>query len=76
MKGILFIIGGLLLVISVISYFAVRIYLKPDFDEELDDYYFELEEQHPGYAAYLKWSRTAFGGITVAVLLIFLAAII
>lgn len=76
MKGLLFIIGGLILILSAISYAIIRIYLKPKFDDELDDYYFELEEQHPDYAGYLKWSRIAFGGITVAVLLIFLAAII
>jgi hypothetical protein len=54
----------------------VKIRLNPKDDSELDDYYYELEEQHPGYAKYLKWSQITFISTVVSVLLLFIAMVI
>lgn len=42
MKGLLFIVGGVLLVLSAVVYAIIKTCLKSGFDDELDDYYFEL----------------------------------
>lgn len=72
MEAILYIVAGVMLMASVAAHFYVRVRLKPG-DDELDDYYYELEESHPGYARYGKWLRITFGGIALGVLLLFVA---
>jgi hypothetical protein len=57
-------------------YAITKIYLKPKFEDDIDDYYYELEEQHPDYARYLKYSRIAFASLAAAVLMMFLAMMI
>ncbi len=54
----------------------MRIYLRPKDDSDLDDYYYEFEEQHPAYARYIKWSRITFIGSVIAVLTLFIAAVL
>ena len=71
----IYIIAGMLLIISAIANVFVRITLKPKQDDDLDDYYYEFEDQHPDYRRYLKWSRITFTGICIAVLLLFLAMV-
>ena len=48
---ILYIIAGGLLIVSVIAHIYVRIRLRPG-DSDLDDYYYEFEDQHPEVARY------------------------
>jgi len=76
MCTVLYIIAGPLFLISAASYVYVRIYLRPKDDSDLDDYYYEFEEQHPVYARYIKWSRITFIGAVIAVLLLFIAAVL
>jgi hypothetical protein len=73
MNKILYLIGGPLLLISVAAHIYVRIRLRPRDDSDLDDYYYEFEEQHPAYAKYLFWSRITFAAIALATLLLFFA---
>jgi hypothetical protein len=73
---VLYIIAGPLFLLSIAAHFYVKIRLNPKDDSDLDDYYYEFEEQHPGYANYLKWSRITFTGIVISVLLLFIAMII
>jgi type IV secretory pathway VirB3-like protein len=73
MNKILYLIGSPLLLISVAAHIYVRIRLCPKDDSDLDDYYYEFEEQHPAYAKYLFWSRITFAAIALATLLLFLA---
>ena len=54
MDTILFTIGVVLLLGSIAGYFYVRIRLKPR-DPDLDDYYYEFEDEHPEVALYNKW---------------------
>lgn len=76
MNTILYIIGGPLFLISLAAHLYVRIRLRPKEGSDLDDYYYEFEHQHPDYARYTKWSKITFTAAAVAVLLLFLAAVI
>ena len=49
--------------------------MRPKEDSDLEDYYYEFEDQHPDYANYLKWSRITFAGAIVGALLLFIAAV-
>jgi len=72
----LYIIAGPLFLISIVAHFYVKIRLRPKENSDLEDYYYEFEEQHPDYANYLKWSRITFTATAVSALLLFLAMII
>ena len=73
MKMILLIIAGPLLLISAVAHLYVRIRLNPKDDPELEDYYHEFEDQHPGYARYTKWLHITFTAIIISILLLFIA---
>jgi hypothetical protein len=75
MNAVLYIVAGPLFLISIAGHFYVKLRLRPD-DSELDDYYHEFEDQQPGYARYEKWSRITLAGVTVSMLLLFVAAVI
>ena len=75
MDAILYIIAGPLFLISIAAHFYVRLKLRPK-DSELDDYYYEFEDQHPGLARYEKWSRITFAAAAIAALLLLLAGVI
>ena len=76
MDAIVYIIAGPLFLISLAAHIYVKIYLRPKDGSDLDDYYYEFEDQHPAYARYIKWSRITFAATCLAVLLLFLAAVI
>jgi hypothetical protein len=73
MDTILYIISGPLFLISLAAHLYVRIRLRPKNNSDLDDYYYEFEEQHPAYAKYAKWSKITFAAIAIATLLLFIA---
>lgn len=75
MDIIVYIIAGPLFLISIAGHLYVRIRLRPKDDSDLDEYYYEFEDQHPGYAKYTKWSRITFMGAVIAALLLFLALV-
>ena len=76
MDTILYIIAGPLFLISIAGYFFVKFRLSPKEDSDLDEYYYEFEDQHPGLAKYTKWSKITFTAAVIAALLLFLAAVI
>jgi hypothetical protein len=76
MDTVLYIIAAPLFLISLAAHFYVKIRLRPKEDSDLDDYYYEFEHQHPGFAKYTKWSKITFAAATVAALLLFIAAVI
>ena len=76
MDTILYIIAGPLFVISITGYIIVKLRLQPKDDSDLDDYYYEFEQEHPAYAKYMKWSRITFTAACLAALLLFIAAVI
>ena len=73
MDTILYIIAGPLFLISLASHIIVRICLRPKDDDDLDDYYYEFEDQHPAYAKYLKWSKITLTSAVISLLLLFIA---
>ena len=76
MDTFLYIIAGPLFLISIGAHFYVKIRLRPKENSDLEDYYYEFEEQHPDYANYLKWSRITFIAAAVGALLLFIAVVI
>ena len=76
MDTILCIIAGPLFVMSLAAHIYVKLRLRPKDDSDLDDYYYEFEDQHPAMARYTKWSRITFTAATIAALLLFLAFVI
>ncbi len=83
MDTALYIIAGPLFLVSIAAHFYVKIHLRPPWeslrtkeDSDLDDYYYEVEEQHPDLANYVKWSRITFIAAAVGALLLFIAAVI
>lgn len=75
MDTILYIVGSVLFLMFITGYIVVQIKLRPRDDSDLDDYYHEFEEQHPGYARYLRWSRITFTGAVIAALILLLTRV-
>lgn len=75
MDTILYIIAGPLFLISFAGYLYVKLSLKPKEDSDLDDYYYEFEDQHPAMAKYIKWSKITLSIAVIAALLLFLALV-
>ena len=73
MDKFIYIIAGLMFLISLGAHLYVRVRLRPKDDSELDEYYYEFEERHPGFARYTKWSRITFAALAISVLLLFIA---
>ncbi len=73
MKIFLYIIGAPLFLFSLFAYMGVFFFMRPKVDSDLEEYYFELEEHHPGYARYHKWSRITFSMAAAGALMMFLA---
>ena len=67
----IYILGGMLFLASAAAHVYVRFRLRPP-DDDLDDYYHEFEDQHPGYARYDRWLGITMAGATSGVLLFFL----
>lgn len=71
---LIIIVAGPLFMISMAGYIYVRLKLKPEYDEQLDDYYYEFEEQCEPLAVYNKWSGITLTGAVIGALLLFAAA--
>jgi hypothetical protein len=71
METIILIIAGPLFLTAVAGHIYVKIRLRPG--DDLDDYYHEFEDQHPGYARYSKWSRITLTTAIISMLLLFIA---
>jgi len=71
----MYIAGGFLFLGSLAAHVYARVRLRPRDDSDLDDYYHEFEDQHPGYARYTKWLRLTLAGAAAGVLLLFLGVV-
>ncbi len=71
MRPLLCVFGGLLFLIAFSAHVFVRWQMRPR--EDLEDYAPEFEEQHLGYASYLKWYRMTLCLASAGALLLFLA---
>lgn len=74
-KLLVIIIAIPLFLFSTAGYIYSKLRLKPKDDSELDDYYWEFEDQDPGYAKYIKYSQMTLMGVVVSMLLLFLALV-
>ena len=70
------IIGGPLFLIALFAHFYVKVSLRPKPGSDFDDYYYEFEDQHPGFARYTKWSKITFTTAVIGALLLFLGVVI
>jgi hypothetical protein len=76
MVRLLYVIGGLLFLLSATAHLYARVYLRPRGRSDLDDYYYEFEDQHPAYARYGRWLQVSLGGAACGVLLLFLGMVL
>jgi len=76
MRRILYLIGGPLFLISIVAHLYVKLRLRNQYNSDLDDYYYEFEDKHPGLAKYTKWSQITFILVAIAALLLFVAAVL
>jgi len=74
-RALTLLVAGPLFLMSIGAYIYVQLRLKPDSDE-LDDYFWEVEDKHPGLARYNKWSRITLAVTAVSAILLFAAAFI
>ena len=75
MDVLLYIVGGTLFLVSIAAHFYVRLRLRPK-DEDLEDVYYEFEDQQPEVIRFEKWSRITFTAATIGILLFFIAVFI
>ena len=75
-KLMLILISGLLFTASAAAHLYAKVRLRPREDSDLDDYYHEFEDQHPGLARYNAWCRVTLTGVIIAMLLMFLAIVL
>ncbi len=68
----MYILGGLLFFGSVVAHLCVRVWLRPR-DPDLDDVYYEFEDEHPEYARYSRWLRITMATGTLGMLMAFVA---
>ena len=69
-------LAGVLFCVSTAAHIYAKVRLRPREDSELDDYYHEIEEQHPPLARYHKWCRVTLTGVIIAMLLMFIAVFV
>lgn len=75
MLRFLYVVGGLLFLVSAVAHMYVRVRLRPRDDSGLDNCYHEFEEQHPEYARYTKWLHITLAGAALGILLLFLVSV-
>lgn len=76
MDIILWIIAAPLFIVSLVAHIYVKLRLSPKEGSDLDDYYYEFEDRHPGFAKYAKWSKITFTAAVISMLLMLIAAVI
>ena len=75
MDVVIYIIAGPLFLISICGHIYVKVWMKREYDSDLDDYYYEFEDRHPALAGYNKWSQITFAGAALSALVLFIAAV-
>ena len=76
LKVILILLAGMLFLASATGHFYAKMRLRPREDSDLDHYYHEFEDRHPGLARYDKWCRITLAGVIIAMLLMFMALVL
>jgi len=63
--------GGFLFLGSLAAHVYARVRLRPAKDSDLDDVYYEFEDEHPEYARYNQWLTLTLAGAALGMLLLF-----
>jgi hypothetical protein len=71
LEVILMLIAGPMFLLSLAGHIYVKLKMRPK--DDIDEYYYEVEDQHPDLARYEKWSRITFAGAVIAALLLFVS---
>ena len=74
MAIILYLIAGPLFIISLIAHIYIKITMRPQPKDDLEEFYYE--EFHEGRDKYSKLTKLTFAGIALSILLIFIATYI
>ena len=75
MAVLLCLVGGSLFIISASAHLYVKFRLRPK-DEDLEDIYYEFEDQQPDIVKYEKWSRVTFTGAIIGIFMLFISIFI
>ena len=75
-RVMLILAAGILFLISAAGHLFAKVCLRPRQDTDLDTYYHEFEDRHPGLARYNAWCRATLVGVIIAMLLMFLAVVL
>ena len=73
---VIYLIACPMFFISFVGHLFVKMKLRPGKGSELDDYYYEFEDQHPDMIRYEKWSKITLVSTTIFVLMIFIAVVL
>ncbi len=74
-KIALILLAGTLFCGGAAAFLFVKVTLRPK-DDDLDDCYYEFEENSPQLARYEKWSRITLTAAITGMLLLFLSAVL
>ena len=75
LKLSLILAGGILFLISAAGYLYVKIRLRPR-EQDVEEVYWEFEEQAEGMGRYETWSRRTFAGAVAGMAMVFLGAVL
>jgi len=76
MKAIIVIIAGPLFLLAISAHLYIKLIMRKQYDSDLDDYYYEVEESHPAIAKYEKWLKITLSAAVIAALLMFVIVLI
>ena len=72
MNIILYLIGGPLFIISAVAHIYIKLTMRPQPKDDLEEFYYE--EFHEGKDKYSILTKITFSTMALAILLIFIAA--
>ena len=72
-QTIIYIIAGPVFLLALGTHIYVQLRFRIGRDSDFDDYYHEVEDSHPQFARYRKWTQASFTVAAIAALLLFIA---
>jgi hypothetical protein len=72
MAVLLCFVGGSVFLISASAHLYVKLRLRPK-DEDLEDVYYEFEDQEPDVIRYEKWSNITFTTAIIGIFILFIS---
>jgi hypothetical protein len=69
----MYILGGFLILGALVAHIYARVKLRPRNESDLDEVYYEFEDQDPEYARYSRWLKATTAMGALGMLLMFAA---